>query len=86
MTTPIWEWKSPMTRTEAFAELIAGGMAADKAFTILALIVANSSESEIDALHMRDMRELARAYVKHTGMEAEFTWLGKGEVTEGAIE
>lgn len=77
-TTPIWEYVSPQTRTEAFAELVAGGMNADKAFTILALIVADTSESSIDAMHMRDLRELARAYVAHTGMEAEFAWIGKG--------
>lgn len=79
MTTPIWEWKSPMTRTEAFTQLTTQGMGADKAFTILALIAADSTpNSPIDHLHMADIRELAQAYVEHTGMEAEFAWLGAG--------
>lgn len=78
MTTPIWEWIPPKTRTQAFTELVADGMNADKAFTILALIAADSPTSPIDALHMAEIRELARAYVKHTGMEAEFAWIGKG--------
>lgn len=79
MTTPTWEWIPPKSRTEAFEELTAQGMNADKAFTILALIAADSTpNSPIDHLHMADIRELARAYVEHTGMEAEFAWLGKG--------
>lgn len=72
-----YEGNPPQTRTEAFTQLTAQGMDADKAFTILALIVADSTESIVDAKHMRDIRELAQAYVKLTGLEAEFAWLGK---------
>jgi hypothetical protein len=79
-----YEWNPPMTRTEAFADLVDGGMSADKAFTILALIAADSPTSPIDASHMADIRELAEAYVKHAGMEAEFAWLGKTEGRKGS--
>lgn len=78
-----YEWNPEKTRTEAFEDLVGNGFDADKAFTILALIVANTSESTIDALHMRDIRELSRAYAVHTGMESEFVRLGKVVVTEG---
>lgn len=61
---------NPMSRTEAFSDLTSKGMSPDTAFIVLTLIAADTTPGAVDAQHMADVRELALAYVRHTGQES----------------
>lgn len=61
---------NPQSKAESFAQLIAQGMDADRAFVVLAVVTANTQASVLDAQHMAEIRELARVYAEYTGQES----------------
>lgn len=67
---------NPMTKAQSFAKLTSDGMDADRAFVVLAIVAANTPSSPFDAALMAEIRELALAYVEHTGQES-LMWSGE---------
>lgn len=61
---------NPQSKAESFAQLIAQGMDADRAFVVLAIVTANTSPSALDGKHMAEIRELAGVYAEYTGQES----------------
>lgn len=57
---------NPPSVTESFAKLTSeGGLDADRAFVVLAIVAAQNSPSTLDGEHMAKIRELVAVYTEY---------------------